>query len=42
MWKHLKIGVKDSITETWRCHFEFDADEKKVVIGHCGRHLDFK
>ncbi len=42
MWKHLKIGVKDSITETWRCHFEFDANEKKVVIGHCGRHLDFK
>lgn len=42
MWKHLKIGVKDSITETWRCHFEFDADEKKVVIGHCGKHLDFK
>lgn len=42
MWKHLKIGVKDSVSETWRCHFEFDADEKKVVIGHCGKHLDFK
>lgn len=42
MWKHLKIGNKDSITETWRCHFEFDADEKKVVIGHCGKHLNFK
>lgn len=42
MWKHLKIGVKDSVAETWRCHFEFDAEEKKVVIGHCGRHLDFK
>lgn len=42
MWKHLKIGVKDSVSETWRCHFEFDAEEKKVVIGHCGKHLDFK
>lgn len=42
MWEHLKIGVKDSIAETWRMHFFFDADEKKIVIGHCGKHLDFK
>ncbi|WP_143196163.1 hypothetical protein [Archangium sp. Cb G35] len=42
MWKHLKIGVKDSVAETWRLHFEFDPDAKKIVIGHCGRHLDFK
>lgn len=42
MLKHLKIGVKDSVSETWRCHFEFDAEEKRVVIGHCGKHLNFK
>lgn len=42
MWKHLKIGVKDSVAETWRLHFEFDAKAKRIVIGHCGKHLDFK
>ncbi|MGN6108836.1 MAG: hypothetical protein ACTHU0_27265 [Kofleriaceae bacterium] len=42
MWKHLKIGYKDSIAETWRLHFEFDATAKRIVIGHCGKHLDFK
>jgi len=42
MWKHLKIGIKDSISETWRCHFEFDQKKKVIVIGHCGRHLEFK
>jgi hypothetical protein len=42
MWKHLKIGNKDSIADTWRCHFEFDHEDLKVVIGHCGKHLDFK
>lgn len=42
MWKHLKIGVKDSVVETWRLHFEFDAVTKRIVIGHCGKHLDFK
>jgi hypothetical protein len=42
MWKHLKIGCKDSVSETWRLHFEFDAGAKKIIIGHCGKHLDFK
>lgn len=42
MWKHLKIGVKDSVAETFRLHFEFDAERRKIVIGHCGKHLDFK
>jgi hypothetical protein len=37
---HLKIGVKDSKTETWRLHFGWFADDKKIVIGHCGPHLD--
>jgi hypothetical protein len=40
MMKHLKIGVKDSTAETWRLHFHWDAEEKKIVIGHCGKHLD--
>jgi hypothetical protein len=40
MWRHLKIGNKDSATETWRCHFHVDSANAKVVIGHCGRHLD--
>ena len=42
MWKHLKIGTKDSVADTWRCHFHYDDDSKKLVIGHCGKHLDFK
>lgn len=42
MWKHLKIGVKPSDTETFRLHFEFDASTGRIVIGHCGGHLDFK
>lgn len=41
MEKHLKHGVKDSLAETLRIHFEWIADEKKLVIGHCGKHLDF-
>lgn len=42
MMKHLRIGTKDSIAETWRCHFEWDAANKKIVIGHCGKHLDHR
>lgn len=41
MEKHLKHGVKDSLAETLRMHFEWIASEKKLVIGHCGKHLDF-
>lgn len=41
MKKHLKIGAKDSVAETLRIHFEWVADEKKLVIGHCGKHLNF-
>lgn len=41
MEKHLKIGVKDSLAETLRVHFEWFPDEEKIVIGHCGKHLDF-
>ena len=39
MEKHLKIGVKDAHTETWRLHFHWDAESQKIVIAHCGKHL---
>lgn len=41
MEKHLKHGVKDSRAETLRVHFEWLAHEKKIIVGHCGKHLDF-
>lgn len=41
MERHLKHGVKDSPAETLRVHFEWLASEKKIVVGHCGKHLDF-
>lgn len=41
MEKHLKIGIKDSVAETLRIHFEWIDAEKRLVIGHCGKHLDF-
>lgn len=41
MEKHLKIGIKDSATETLRIHFEWLAEEKRLVVGYCGKHLDF-
>jgi hypothetical protein len=41
MMKHLKIGTKDSVVETLRIHFHWDADDRRIVIGHCGPHLDF-
>jgi hypothetical protein len=42
MLQHLKIGVKDSANETWRCHFMWDAASRVIVIGHCGPHLDLR
>lgn len=39
MDKHLKIGWTDSLVTTLRIHFEWVAEEKRIVIGHCGRHL---
>jgi hypothetical protein len=41
MEKHLKIGVADNKAETLRVHFEWMAEEKKIIIGYCGGHLDF-
>lgn len=40
MMKHLKFGIKDSKTETLRIHFEWLAEERKIIIGYCGVHLD--
>ena len=40
--KHLKIGKGESPTNGWRCYFDYDAQNKKIVIGHCGKHLDFQ
>lgn len=39
MLKHLKVGVADDPTATIRVHFEVDQGSKRVVIGHCGKHL---
>lgn len=41
MEQHLKIGTADNATNTLRIHFVWLAEEKLIVIGHCGRHLDF-
>lgn len=41
MEKHLKHGVKASLAETLRVHFEWLSHEQKIVVGHCGKHLNF-
>jgi len=41
MDRHLKIGTADNAANTLRIHFEWIADEKRIVIGHCGKHLAF-
>ncbi|MFO1077934.1 MAG: hypothetical protein U1E73_09450 [Planctomycetota bacterium] len=40
MMRHIKIGVKDSVAETFRAHFHWDTETKRIILGHCGRHLD--
>lgn len=42
MEKHLRVGIKESDAETARIHFHWDAQKKKIVIGHCGPHLKQK
>lgn len=42
MMKHLKHGYKRSDAKTIRIHFEWDFEDKKIVIGHCGPHLPLK
>lgn len=39
MWRHLKIGVADDRAQSIRVYFEWIAEDKKIVIGHCGSHL---
>lgn len=41
MDKHLKIGTADNSSDTLRIHFEWIAEQKRILIGHCGKHLDF-
>lgn len=40
MMRHIKIGVKDSVAETFRAHFHWDTETKRIILGHCGKHLD--
>lgn len=40
MMRHLKIHVKESDATTCRIHFHWDAKDERIVIGHCGGHLD--
>jgi len=43
MMKHLKIGApSEGTAETWRCHFEWDSVDRRIVMGHCGKHLDHR
>jgi len=42
MWRHLKIGVSETATEGWRCHFDIDPDTGTILVGHCGEHLDLR
>ncbi len=39
MEPHLKIQRGPNEAESWRCHFEWIASQKRIVIGHCGVHL---
>jgi hypothetical protein len=41
MEQHLRIGTADNSSDTLRIHFCWLPKSKKIVIGHCGRHLDF-
>lgn len=40
MENHLKINVGFNKGTTFRCHFCYDPELKKVVIGHFGKHLN--
>ena len=39
MGRHLRLGVKSDTQETLRIHFHWDAEAKRIVVGHCGAHL---
>jgi len=40
MWQHLGWGVADNTRESLRLYFYVDQKEGKIVIGHCGEHLE--
>ena len=37
---HIKIGTQHDQSKTLRLYFCFDKKTKKLIIGHCGKHLD--
>lgn len=39
-WKHLRIGNGESSQDCWRCYFYHDEVNGKIVIAHCGAHLE--
>lgn len=39
MFQHLKIGAKADQRQTIRVHFAWDGGSKRILIGHCGKHL---
>jgi hypothetical protein len=41
MEKHLKIGIADNASDTLRVHFDWSSSDEKIVIGWCGKHLNF-
>lgn len=41
MGTHLRIGTADNKSDTLRIHFAWLGDAQRIVIGHCGKHLDF-
>jgi hypothetical protein len=41
MEKHLKIGSAENAADTLRIHFEWVAEDKLIVVGYCGAHLNF-
>jgi len=42
MLRHLKIGVGSGTATGLRIHFHWDSVRRRIVIGYCGQHLDFK
>lgn len=39
MYRHLRVGKADDERKSIRVYFEWLPVEKKIVIGHCGKHL---
>lgn len=42
MWRHLRIGSSSTATDGWRCHFDWDPTNRRIIVGHCGEHLDHR